>query len=203
MGKLIFRYGTMNSGKSLNLICTALSMDKQNVKYWLMKSSVDTRDPGVIKSRALSGKNSELSCIILNPDTDIYDLVKSFLNDDNENLYILVDECQFLTSEQIDEFAKVVDTFSGIDVICYGLRTDFKTHLFPGSKRLFEIADKFEEISSKCNCGRNAFFNCRIDSKSNKIATEGEQIECGAEDKYITLCRSCYCKAIEKSSDKK
>lgn len=105
--------------------------------------------------------------------------------------WLLVDEAQFLTTEQVDELSDVVDCLN-INVICYGLRTDFKTHLFDGSKRLFEIADTFEEIKTTCDCGtEKCIYNLRIDSEGN-VVTEGKQVEVGGEDKYITVCRKCY-----------
>lgn len=181
----------MNSGKSLNLISTAYSFKERSIPYLIMKSSVDIRDSGVIKSRAL---NTEVPCTVVSSDTDIYLTISEYIRTQPLR-WILVDEAQFLTPKQVDDLASVVDTFN-IDVICYGLRTDFQTHLFPGSQRLFEIADKFEEMKSTCKCGNRASVNCRIDKDTNTIISTGSQIECGSEDKYITLCRSCYNKAI-------
>ena len=109
--------------------------------------------------------------------------------------WILVDECQFLSVEQVDQLADVVDNL-GVNVMCYGLRTDFKTQFFPGSKRLMEIADDIEEIKSSCGCGRKAVVNARIDEFGN-VVSDGEQIEIGGNDRYISLCRRCYQKAIE------
>lgn len=104
--------------------------------------------------------------------------------------WILVDEAQFLAEEQVDQLACVVDTY-GVNVICYGLRTDFKTHLFEGSRRLFEIADTIDEIKSTCNCGRKTIVNARIDSRG-EIITEGDQVEIGGNDRYISVCRNCW-----------
>ena len=95
-----------------------------------------------------------------------------------------------LTEKQVDELAAIADMME-INVICYGLRTDFRTKLFPGSKRLFEIADSIEEIKSSCSCNSKTIFNARIDSEG-KVVTDGEQIEVGGNDKYIALCRKCY-----------
>ena len=104
--------------------------------------------------------------------------------------WILVDEAQFLTAEQVDQLAALVDKF-GISVMCYGLRTDFKTQLFEGSKRLFEIADTIEEIKSSCECDNKCIFNARID-KYGKVVVDGEQIEIGGDDRYTSMCRKCY-----------
>ena len=106
--------------------------------------------------------------------------------------WVLIDECQFLTTEQIDQLAKVVDDLE-VDVMCFGLRTDFQTKMFDGSKRLFEICDDFEEITTRCACGKKALFNARIDSNGN-IISDGEQIMIGGDDKYVPMCRKCYFK---------
>ena len=104
--------------------------------------------------------------------------------------WILIDEAQFLTTAQVDQLARVVDDY-GSNVVCYGLRTDFQTHLFEGSKRLFEIADTIDEIKSTCSCGRKTIVNARIDKEGN-IVTDGDQVEIGGNDKYVALCRNCW-----------
>ena len=153
-----------------------------------MKSSIDTRDE-FIKSRAIP---EPINCILINENTDFYNDVYLKYPDLQ---WILIDESQFLTKKQVDEIAWLVDTWD-INVICYGLRTDFRTELFPGSKRLFELADTIEEMKTTCSCGKRALINARIDNNGN-IITDGEQIECGAEDKYITMCRHCYYQQLE------
>lgn len=191
-GKLIYRFGTMNSGKSLQLLATAHNFHERGIPFILLKSSIDTRDGNdVVHSRALGNRE----CLSVSPVDNIFDLVKSLenmtaLTNTNSLKWILVDEAQFLTPEQVDQLAAIVDNFT-INVICYGLRTDFKTHLFPGSKRLFEVADSLEEIKSSCSCNSKTIFNARIDSNGD-IVTDGEQIEVGGEDRYIALCRKCY-----------
>ena len=104
--------------------------------------------------------------------------------------WILIDEAQFLTAAQVDQLSRVVDDY-GSNVVCYGLRTDFQTHLFEGSRRLFEIADSIEEIKSTCSCGRKTIVNARIDKNGN-IVTDGDQVEIGGNDKYVSLCRNCW-----------
>lgn len=191
-GKLIYRFGTMNSGKSLQLLATAHNFHERGIPFILLKSSIDTRDGNdVVHSRALGNRE----CLSVSPVDNIFDLVKSLenmtaLTNTSSLKWILVDEAQFLTPEQVDQLAAIVDNFT-INVICYGLRTDFKTHLFPGSKRLFEVADSLEEIKSSCSCNSKTIFNARIDSNGD-IVTDGEQIEVGGEDRYIALCRKCY-----------
>ena len=163
---------------------------ERNIPVLVIKPSLDDRDKGEIFSRALSSK---LECGTVTPEDDIYEM---YYNECLYGLYkwMLVDEAQFLTEEQVDQLAHLVDE-TDVNIICYGLRTDFKTKLFPGSKRLFEIADKFEELKSTCQCGNKALINARIDS-NGYVVEDGPQVECGAEDKYITLCRKCYYKAI-------
>ena len=104
--------------------------------------------------------------------------------------WILIDEAQFLSAHQIDQLARIVDDY-GVNVVCYGLRTDFQSHMFEGSRRLFELADTIEEIKSTCSCGRKTIINARIDSTGN-IVTDGNQVEIGGDDKYVALCRRCW-----------
>lgn len=193
--KLYFYYGCMNCGKSLSLLSKAYGFRERGIDVLLVKSCVDTRDSGVIRSRALSASEP---CLTLLQTDDAFMKITEELGRGNDYRWILVDECQFLTPVQVDQLAKVVDVL-GINVICYGLRTDFRTHLFPGSQRLFEICDKIEEMKSTCRCGSRASVNARMDANGH-IVTEGEQVACGGEDKYITLCRRCYQKEIKKDS---
>ena len=190
--KLYFVYGPMNCGKSLFLSAKAYNFKERGISCLVLKSTLDTRDSmDVIKSRAL---NTETECTPIAPEDNILEF---FENEFKYDFYkwVLVDEAQFLTPEQVDQLGYVVDEYN-INVICYGLRTDFQTKLFPGSKRLFEIADKIEEMKSTCQCGNKASVNARIDSEGY-VVNEGEQVECGAEDKYVTLCRACYNIAID------
>jgi len=196
-GKVIFKYGCMGSGKSLLLLATAHNFEEHSIPFIILKSEIDTRDgDGIIHSRAIEDRE----CVSISVDQDIYELISKYLEEDllygaSGLKWILVDEAQFLSEKQVDELAALADVF-GINIICYGLRTDFKTHLFPGSKRLFEIADSFEEIKSSCYCNNKTIFNARI-NKDKEIVTDGEQIEVGGDDKYVSLCRKCYYKKIE------
>lgn len=193
--KLTFKYGTMNSGKSLQLLATAYNFQERNIPFVVLKSSIDTRDEGVIHSRALGDRE----CITIKPEENVFEKLLSVFNyeswDDVNWKWILVDEAQFLTEEQVDQLSRIVD-YANIDVVCYGLRTDFKTHLFPGSKRLFEIADKVEEIVSYCDCGEHNIVNARVDKDGN-VLTNGKQIEVGGDDRYIAMCRKCYYERTE------
>jgi len=183
MCKLIFNYGCMNAGKSMLLLAKAYNFEERGIPYVIFKSSVDTRDKGVIHSRPLGDKE----CCTITPEESFFEKI-DLANTDVK--WLLVDEAQFLTEKQVDELALLVDEFD-INVICYGLRTDFQTHLFPGSRRLFEIADTFEEIKSQCEDGNKNIFNARIDQNGN-IVTSGEQIQVGAEDNYKSVSRKEY-----------
>lgn len=192
MGKLIFNYGTMGSGKSLRLLSTAYNFQEHGIPFVIFKSEIDTRDgEDVIHSRALGDRD----CVSISSNDNLFsvvDKINTSLREDNEEQikWILVDEAQFLTEEQVDQLAAIADNM-GINVICYGLRTDFRTKLFPGSKRLFEIADCFEEIKSSCFCGKKTMINARVNS-DKEIVTDGEQVEIGGDDRYISYCRKCY-----------
>ena len=183
MSNLYFYHAPMNSGKSALLLLKAHQFEERHIPFLILKSSIDTRDKGVIHSRPLGDR----TCITITPKDNILNVIK---NNKISAEWILVDEAQFLTAKQVDELSDAVD-FWNINVICYGLRTDFQTHLFEGSKRLFEIADIIEEVESQCGCSGKNIFNVRYD-KNGKIITEGKQIEVGAEDLYKTMCRKCY-----------
>lgn len=192
-GKLLFKYGAMGSGKSLHLLSTAHNFQEHSIPFLILKSEIDTRDgDNIIHSRALGDRE----CITISTEVNIYDIVCDYL--DTMHCYagckafkwILVDEAQFLTALQVEELAAVADKF-GINIICYGLRTDFKTKLFEGSKRLFELADSFEEIKSSCYCDNKTIFNARV-NQNKEFITEGAQIEVGGDDRYISICRKCY-----------
>lgn len=191
MAKLFFNYGAMNSRKTLDLLATAYNFEEKDIPFIALKPSIDTRDEGVIRSRA----GLERECTIVNPDINIYEAIRQYNNvlavqGAQPLKWILVDECQFLTEEQVDQLSDIVD-YMDISVMCYGLRTDFKSHLFPGSKRLFEIADDIQEIKSSCECGKKTSINARFDEKGNLIS-EGSQILVGGNDVYNTLCRKCW-----------
>lgn len=188
IGKLYFRYGTMGSAKTAILLTTAYNFEERGMSYLCLKPSIDIREKrNVIRSRI----GIERECTWIYPETNIFENVKNMITDTQFHPeWILVDEAQFLTEEQVDQLALIVDQYS-INVICYGLRTDFKTKLFEGSRRLFEIADSIEEIKSTCNCGRKTIVNARID-RNGDIIIEGEQVEIGGNDRYISVCRKCW-----------
>lgn len=188
-GKLYFRYGTMGSAKTALLLTMAYNFEERKMRYVCLKPFVDTREGSrsVIRSRI----GIERECQWIYPDTDIYHLAQNLFEHDMAVIdWFLVDEAQFLSAAQIDQLARIVDDF-GSNVICFGLRTDFKSNLFEGSRRLFEIADTIEEIKSTCTCGRKTIINARIDSAGD-IVTEGAQVEIGGDERYIAVCRKCW-----------
>lgn len=185
--KLYFVYGTMNSGKSMYLLAKSHNFDERGIFHVLMKPALDTRDEGVIHSRSLPDK----PCIIIEKNELPINKLMPFLVNSSLRLgWVLIDEAQFLTEEQVNNLVEIVDN-CGVSVICYGLRTDSKSYLFEGSKRLFELADTIEEIKSSCHCGRKTIINARLD-KDGDIDLGGEQIDVGGEEKYLSMCRKCY-----------
>lgn len=187
----------MGSAKTAILLTTAYNFEERHVSYLCMKPVVDTREGvSVIRSRI----GIERSCEWIYTETDLYAFARDrFRREGRVTDWLLIDEAQFLTAEQVDQLSRIVDDF-GVNVICYGLRTDFQSHLFEGSRRLFEIADTIDEIKSTCNCGRKTIINARID-KSGNFVTEGAQVEIGGDDLYVAVCRKCWRnKRIEQSS---
>jgi len=196
-GKLYFRYGTMGSAKTALLLTTAYNFEERNLSYICMKPVIDTRDQlNVIKSRI----GIKRECRWIYTDTDIYAYARNLYEESGEIIdWYLIDEAQFLTEQQVDQLARIVDDF-GSNVVCYGLRTDFKSHLFEGSRRLFEIADTIDEIKSTCNCGHKTIINARIDHNGDFVE-EGAQVEIGGDERYVAVCRKCWRnKRIEQAS---
>ena len=163
------------------------------MRVWLIKPATDTRDgDDVIKSRiGLSER-----CDAISKDDDLYAL---FLEKHSDADVIIADECQFFSPEEIDVFRRIVDEHS-VPVLCFGLRTDFLTHTFPGSARLFEIADSIAEIKTICDCGSKAIVNARIDERG-KIVTEGQQLCLGGNDRYIAMCHRCWRERIKREAE--
>ncbi len=188
MAKLYFKYGAMGSSKSANALITKFNYEERGMHVWLIKPSVDTRD----------GKHTLKSRIGLSAEADIIkenDSILELLKEKTDIDVIISDECQFFTENQINELREIVD-FRGIPVMCFGLRTDFKTKLFDGSRRLFEVADSITEIKTICSCGSKATVNARID-REGFILTEGQQVMLGDNDSYIAMCHRCFAEAIK------
>ena len=190
--KLYFYHGPMGSSKSARLLTTAYDFEEKGIQIMVLKPSLDTRDgEGIIRSRA----GLERKCIMIDKDVNLYKAIKAYRNVLDAQLeslkWVIIDECQFLTEEQVDQLSDVVD-FLDISVMCFGLRTDFQSRLFPGSKRLFEIADDIEEIKSTCECGENkTSINARFD-ENGEIIIEGSQVEIGGNERYRAICRRCW-----------
>ena len=189
MAKLYFKYGAMGSSKTAQALITKYNYEENDLSVWLLKPSADARD-GVRILRSRIGL--EASADIISPEMDI------FRRFETEKLgqvdVIIVDECQFFTSRQIDQLREIVDAYN-LPVMCFGLRTDFQTKLFPGSRRLMEVADSILEIKTICDCGAKATVNARIDEDGH-IVTEGAQVVLGGNDSYIAMCHKCYMRGI-------
>ena len=189
MAKLYFKYGAMGSSKTAQALITKYNYEENDLSVWLIKPSADTRD-GAQTLRSRIGLEAEVE--VIPPNVDIYAL---FLGSKARRCdVIIVDECQFLTEKQIDQLRAIVDEHN-IPVMCFGLRTDFQTRLFPGSRRLMEVADTIQEIKTICDCGAKATVNARIDGAGH-IVTQGAQVVLGGNDSYIAMCHKCYVRGI-------
>lgn len=193
MAKLYFKYGAMGSSKTAQALITRFNYEERGMKVWLIKPATDTRDGAdVIQSRI----GLSAVCQPIKREDNILEIFK---NEHQTDDVIIADEVQFFTAEQIDQLRLVVNEFD-IPVLCFGLRTDFLTHCFPGSLRLFEIADSIAEIKTICTCGSKATVNARFD-ESGKIVTEGSQVMLGGNDSYVALCHRCYIERIRKERE--
>jgi thymidine kinase len=191
MAKLYFKYGAMGSSKTANALITKFNYEERGMKVWLIKPSTDTRDgAAVLQSRI--GLMAEAE--VITPEKDIFS--EFGLHSDCD--VIIADECQFLTAGQIDDLRRIVDELD-VPVLCFGLRTDFLTHTFEGSHRLFEVADSITEIKTICKCGKKAIVNARIDGEG-RVLTRGGQILLGGNDSYVAMCHSCWKKAISEQA---
>ncbi len=185
MGKLYFRYGAMGSSKTANALMVQYNYFEKGQNAILLKPKTEDRDGKmIVKSRiGLSAKCTFVEDFLEEVSSEWY----TGKSEAWKNLdCVIVDEAQFLTEEQVDMLAEVVDKYD-LPVICYGLRTDFTSHLFSGSKRLMEIANYIEEVPTVCWCGRRAHFNARV--SDGKIVRTGEQVMMGGNESYVSLCR--------------
>ena len=188
MANLYFKYGAMGSSKTANALITKFNYEERGMRVWLIKPSLDDRDGAdIIRSRI----GLEEHAYVAKNETDLF---SEFVKLENYHA-VIADECQFFTTEQIDQLRRIVDELE-IPVLCFGLRTDFLTHLFEGSRRLFEIADSITEIKTICSCGSKAIVNARIDGAGN-VVTSGGQILIGGNDSYVAMCHSCWKKATK------
>ena len=188
MAKLYFKYGAMGSSKTAQALITKYNYEENDMKVWLIKPSADTRD-GVQLLRSRIGLVAAVE--VMTPDMDIF---ARFRETRLGNCHaVICDECQFLTEAQIDQLRAIVNEYN-VPVMCFGLRTDFQTRLFPGSRRLMEVADTIQEIKTICDCGAKATVNARIND--GYIVTEGAQVVLGGNDSYIAMCHKCYIRGI-------
>ena len=188
MAKLYFKYGAMGSSKTAQALITKYNYEENDMKVWLIKPSADTRD-GVQLLRSRIGLVAAVE--VMTPDMDIF---TRFRETRLGNCHaVICDECQFLTEAQIDQLRAIVNEYN-VPVMCFGPRTDFQTRLFPGSRRLMELADCIEEIKTMCDCGSKATVNARIND--GYIVTEGAQVVLGGNDSYIAMCHRCYVNGI-------
>ena len=183
MAKLYFKYGAMGSSKSAQALITKFNYEELGMTVWLIKPSIDTRDGAdLIRSRI----GLECRAAVITPEQDIKEAYRAAGRHD----VIIADEAQFFTPAQIDQLRDLVDE-EDLPVLCFGLRTDFLTHFFPGAQRLMELADSLTEIKTVCACGRKATVNARIDGEG-RIVTEGSQVLLGGNDSYIAMCHKCW-----------
>ncbi len=191
MSKLHFKYGAMNSGKTDTLIKAAYNYTENGLRPVVVKASVDTKGDAKIVARAGMSRPVD---IIAGVDTDIRHEVAQ-LHAESQVHCVFIDEAQFLSPEQITQLYDIAK-HDNISVVAYGLRTDFMTNMFPGAKRLFELADNIEKIPTMCRCGSQAEFNCRmVDGlfvfEGDQVAIDGEQ-----EVTYVSLCANCRSKEM-------
>lgn len=189
MASLFFKHGVMNASKSAQLIMNHYNYKEQGRRTLVLKPTLDTRDVGKVKSRAL---NNTVDALLLPTyyDEKVKDLIRKEQAD-----VIFVDEVQFLDPKYIDLFANIVDNYN-TPVLCYGLLTDFQTNLFPASRRLIELGAKIEELKTVCTCcDKKATMNLRL--LDGQPVFEGESIQVGGNESYKVVCRVCYTKLRE------
>ena len=186
--KLYFKYGVMGCSKTAQALMTKFNYEQQGFNVLLLKPSIDTRDDNgkkrIIKSRI--GLQSE--AYAFSETENLYSFYK-LKNKEKKVDVIIVDECQFCKTHHINELKQITKY---VPVLCYGLKTNFKTKLFEGSKRLLEIADSLTELKSICECGKKATLNGRF--LNGKLVTTGSTIDIGGDEKYKALCFDCYTK---------
>ncbi len=191
MAKLYFYYSTMNAGKSTTLLQSAYNYRERNMNTLVYTAAIDDRfGVGKVTSRIGISQNAKL----FGKETDLFAEIALHLG--REKLHcILVDEAQFLTKQQVYQLSDVVDKLN-IPVLCYGLRTDFQAELFEGSQYLLAWADQLEELKTICYCGRKANFVLRLNDRG-EVVKDGEQIQIGGNNHYVSVCRRHYKEKIE------
>ena len=189
MAKLYFYYASMNAGKSTTLLQADFNYRERGMATMLWTAAIDDRG-GAYAIESRIGLHAQAHRF--GPDTDLAGQIAA-LHGVSPIACILVDEAQFLTEAQVWQLAHVADSVN-IPVLCYGLRTDFQGHLFPGSAVLLGIADALVELKAVCHCGRKATMNMRVDASGHAV-TQGAQTEIGGNDRYVALCRKHFSEA--------
>lgn len=188
MAQLFFRYGAMNSGKSIDILKVKHNYEENGRNVILMTSVIDDRDGvGYVSSRI----GLKQKAVLISGDSDIEEIIHVEMGKSPQSINcVLVDEAQFLMKEQVEQLSNIAD-YNGIPVICYGLKNDFQNNLFEGSKALMEYADKIEEIKTLCKyCDSKATMNLRIHDEMPVY--HGEQIKIGGNESYVPVCRKHY-----------
>lgn len=195
MAKLYFRYGVMGSSKSAQALITKFNYEEQGMRVWLIKPAADTRyGKDIVRSRI----GLEQFADVITEEMNLFEIFRDREKEFND--VIIADEAQFLTPAQIEQLRDIVDNYN-VPVFCFGLRTDFRTKMFPGSARLFELADSVSELKTVCTCGGKAMVNARIDGEGN-IITEGAQIMLGGNESYRPMCYKCWKKKQKRAAEK-
>lgn len=196
MGKLYFRHGAMNSGKSTALLQVAHNYEERGQKVAIVKPAVDTKGDLSVVSRL--GVDRNVDFVVL-PNENLRDKLVQHVSATGTKIdCLLIDESQFLTRDQVDQ-AMEIAVLDGVPVLAYGIRTDFLTNGFPGSIRLLEIAHSLEELKTICRCGKKAMFNARL--KNGSFVFDGDQVAIdGDEVTYESLCPNCYYAKLGKTS---
>lgn len=190
MAQVYFYYSAMNAGKSTSLLQSSYNYQERGMDTVLLKSAVDQRaGPSTIASRI--GLTSD--CHEFTRDTNLLEFV-SGITVEKQVACVLVDECQFMTQDQVDQACSIADELD-IPVLCYGLRTDFQGELFEGSRALLAWADRIHELKTICHCGKKATMNLRMGPDGNAVK-EGAQVEIGGNERYVALCRKCWREAM-------
>ena len=194
MNRLYFKYGAMGSSKTAQALMCRFNYIQKGFNVLLIKPSIDNRFENG-NSQVVSRIGLSADCIKFDNTTSLTDLFAK------ENLkspvdVVIVDECQFLTTNQVEEL-KLLS--KNMPVLCYGLLTNFKTQLFEGSKRLIELADSIEEIKSVCKCGNKAIVNARL--VNGHVTNTGKEVLIGAEETYQSMCYWCYKKGLEENEE--
>lgn len=187
--KLAYYTGTMNSGKSTALLQHAYNLRQRGFNIMVFSSSLDDRF-GVGKITSRIGINTDADVIPPNDLSVLYDAIDKIKSCSGCIQAIFVDECQFLSKEQVDLLSDIVDNYD-VDVYCYGIKTDFSSALFTGSQRLLEFSDEQYELPNVCSCGKPAILNARLIESTDTVLI-------GGDDMYDSMCRKCYKKHTEK-----